>query len=314
MDILPILDIFADVILHPTFPSESIAREKASQLASLEEALSDPLHCCFKALRRSHYSGQGYALDSLGTIETLGKLERIDLAAHHSRHFCAANLTLAVAGDFDPKTLIDLLESHFKDLPTGEKWSPPASRVTTGESTTATLPKKQAVLAIGYPGVGVSDSDRHALAFINEHSSDMAGPLFGRIREELGLAYRVGATQFLGYDKGMFTFYLATSPEQIALATEELKKEIAKIAQEGIPEDTFERVRSTVLSGAALQQQSPASNARHAALDLLFGHPAESHRLLPEIYTALTPAQVRQTAKTIFSAEPTISTILGEKG
>ncbi len=312
-DIFSILDVFADVILNPVFPSDAIQREKASQLASLEEALADPLHCCFKQLRRAHYSSQGYALDSLGSVETLGKLERLDLAAHHSRHFCAANLTLAIAGDFDPTTLIDLLESHFKDLPTGEKWNPPASAVSTGENATETLPKKQAVLAIGYPGAAIGDTERHALAFLQEHSSDMAGPLFGRIREELGLAYRVGATQFLGYDQGLFTFYLATSPEQIDLATTELQKEIAKIATEGIPVDTFERVRSTVLSGAALQQQSSASNARHAALDLLFGHPADTHRLLPEIYKALTPQNVREVAQAIFAVQPTVSVILGEK-
>jgi zinc protease len=170
------------------------------------------------------------------------------------------------------------------------------------------------VLAIGYPGTHVSGADRHALAFLQEHASDMAGPLFGRIREELGLAYRVGATQFLGYDSGLFTFYLATSPEQLELARAELLKEIAKIAAEGIPADTFERVRSTVLSGAAIQQQSISSNARHAALDLLFGHPADTHRFLPEIYEKLTPEEVCQVAQKTFAAKPTVSVILGEKG
>lgn len=311
-DILPILDIFADVILNPVFPTDSIGREKASQVASLEEALTDPLHSCFKHLRNKHFSGKGYALDSLGTVETLKKLGRIDLAAHHSRHFNTANLTLSVAGDFAPAAMIDLLESHFRDLPVGNIWKPAAPVTTGGGETTSALPKKQAVLAIGYPGAGVSGTERHALGFIQEHASDMAGPLFGRIREELGLAYRVGATQFLGYDQGLFTFYLATSPEQIDLARTELEKEIEKIAKEGIPLDTFERVRSTVLSGAAIQQQSISSNARHAALDLIFGHPAESHRLLPEIYAALTPELVREVAKRIFAEKPTVSLIMGE--
>ena len=312
IDTPTILEIFADVIQNPAFPTEAIEREKASQLSSLEEALTDPLHVCFKAARSSHYSSQGYGLDSLGTLETLPEIHRIDLAAHHSRHFCAANMTLAIAGDFDPDQMLQQLEAHFKDLPVGEAWTPPASTRNIGESITQTLPKKQAVLAIGYPGAAISSREKHALAFINEHSSDMAGPLFGRIREELGLAYRVGATQFLGYDQGLFTFYLATSPEQIELATEELKKEIAKIAGEGIPADTFERVRSTVLSGAALRQQSSASNARNAALDLLFGNPADTFRHLPEIYQSLTLEEVREVAKATFSTEPTISIVLGE--
>jgi zinc protease len=312
-DILPILDIFADVILHPIFPADALTREKSSQRASLEEALADPLHRCFAQLRATHFCGNGYGLDSLGTLESLGKIQQADLAAHHARHFNVANLTLAVSGDFDPSALTELLESHFRDLPAGEKWVPPSSTINLGVSAETTLPKKQAVLAVGFPGTHVGGADRHALAFLQEHSSDMAGPLFGRIREELGLAYRVGATQFLGYDGGLFTFYLATSPEQLDLARNELLKEIGKIAEEGIPLDTFERVRSTVLSGTAIQRQSYASNARHAALDLLFGHPADTHRLLPEIYAKLTAEEVCEIACRVFSQPPTVSVIMGEQ-
>jgi zinc protease len=312
-DAVSILDIFADVLLNPSFPSDAIKREKASQKAALEEALSDPLHSCMKQLRATHYSETGYGLDSLGTLETLPKIERLDLAAHHSRHFNAANMTLAIAGDFDPQRMIEWVESQLGTLPEGEPWTPPKSELSAGETAEKTLPKKQAVLAIGYPGSDVSGEHRHTLAFLNAYASDMAGPLFLRIREELGLAYRVGASQFLGYDSGLFFFYLATSPEQIDLAREELSKEIAKIAEHGIPDEAFERVRSTALSGVAIQQQSPSSNARHAALDLLFGHPADTHRLLPQIYQALTPEQVRETAKYIFAVKPTVSVIMGEK-
>lgn len=308
-----ILDILSDVLLNPSFPSEAIAREKASQLAALEEALTDPLHNCFTQLRSTHFSESGYGLNSLGTLETLPKIDRLDLSAHHSLHFNASNLTLAVAGDFDPAEMIALIETHLETLPTGEAWKAPKSKITSGKTTELTLPKKQAVLAIAYPGSDISGPNRHALTFLQEYASDMAGPLFGRIREELGLAYRVGASQFLGYDTGLFFFYLATSPEQLDLARTELDKEIEKIATEGIPDEAFERVRSTVLSGVAIQQQSPSSNARHAALDLLFGHAADTHRLLPEIYASITPKQVRETAKSIFAAKPTVSTVMGEE-
>jgi zinc protease len=311
-DAVSILDIFSDVLLNPSFPSEALAREKASQLAALEEALTDPLHTCFAQLRRTHFSGYGYGLDSLGTLETLPKIDRVDLSSHHSLHFNASNMTLAIAGDFDPAKMITLIQTHLETLPTGEAWKAPKSKVSSGKIAEVSLPKKQAVLAIAYPGTDISGSHRHALAFLQEYASDMAGPLFGRIREELGLAYRVGASQFLGYDTGLFFFYLATSPEQIDLARTELDKEIEKIAAHGIPDEAFERVRSTALSGLAIQQQSPSSNARHAALDLLFGNPANTHRLLPGIYSSLTPEQIRETAQLLFSVKSTTSLVLGK--
>ncbi|MES2476066.1 MAG: pitrilysin family protein [Verrucomicrobiota bacterium] len=309
-DLATILDVFAEVILSPSLPSDAIAREKASQLASLEEAMQDPLHTGFRALRETIFSGTGYGLDPLGTPASLADLDRLSLAAHHSRHFNAANITLTLAGDFDPAVTLQLLEKHFAALPVGETWTAPASQLALGSNHTRHLPKKQAVLTIGFPGTTVSGADRHALAMIQEYASDMAGPLFTRIREELGLAYQVGATQFLGYDSGLFTYYMATDPAQAELATRELLAEIRKIADHGIPDEAFDRVRSTVLSGLAIQQQSPASIARHVALDLLFGHPADQHRRLPAAYAALTPAQVRETATRIFSPAPTLVTVL----
>jgi zinc protease len=108
----------------------------------------------------------------------------------------------------------------------------------------------------------------------------------------------------------LFTFYVATSPEQVDLARSELLAEIGKIAAAGVPEEAFDRVRSTVLSGLAIQQQSPASVARHVALDLLFGHPADEHRRLAAAYKALTPKKVREVASRIFSVAPTVVTVL----
>lgn len=311
-DFETIAEIFADVIVSPSLPGDAIGPEKASQLASLEEALQDPLHTGFRRLRQEAFSGHGYGLDPLGTLESLAKLDQAQLKAHHSQQFNTSNITLAVSGDFDPTTALAILTEKFAPLPTGNPWSAPTSQTTRGSSVLTHLQKKQAIVTIGFLGTSVSSKDRHALAMIQEYASDMAGPLFTRIREELGLAYQVGATQFLGYDAGLFTFYVATSPEQVELAKQELLAEIEKIAADGIPELAFERVRSTVLSGLAIQQQSPAAIARHVSLDLLFGHPADEHRRLPEAYRALTASTVREAAGRFFKEMPTVVTVQPE--
>lgn len=309
-DFATIADVFAETILAPALHSEAIHREKASQLASLEEALQDPLHKAFRVLRQTVFNGHGYGLDTLGSPDSLTLLDRAALDTHHASHVNASNITLSIAGDFDPEAAFQLIHEKFSALPAGQPWKVPISQLTLGGDLTEHLPKKQAVLAIGFPGTSVSGADRHALAMIQEYASDMAGPLFTRIREELGLAYQVGATQFLGYDTGLFTFYLATSPEEVEFARREIIAEIGKIAAHGIPDETFDRVRSTVLSGLAIQQQSPSAIARQVALDLLFGHPADEYRRLAAAYQALTPGQVRETAMRVFSTTATLVTVL----
>jgi zinc protease len=263
-------------------------------------------------MRLAIFSGSGYGLDGLGTRSCIEKIDRAALVAHHGRHFGAANLTIAVAGDFDPAVVRAALTELTAPLPVGQVWTAPPSVLCPGGEQAVRLPKKQAVLTIGFPGSAIAGRDRHALALIQAYVSDMAGPLFTRIREELGLAYQVGATQFMGYDAGLFTFYLATSPEHATLARAELLTEIDKLAAGGIPAEVFDRVRATVLSGLAIQQQSPSAIARLVALDTLYGQPADTHRRLPAIYEALNVDEVRETAARIFSVPPTVATVLPE--
>jgi zinc protease len=311
-DFNTLAEVLAEVIQTPSLHSDAIAREKASQRTGIEEALEDPLHAGLRELRRAVFGDRTYGLEAIGSLAGLDSLDRLALTAHHRLHFTGRNLILAIAGDFDPIAASDAFSSLLADLPSGEPWTQPASFAQPGADLTFHLPKKQAVLAIGFPGADARAEDRHVLSMLQEYCTDMAGPLFTRIREDLGLAYQVGATQFLGHDTGLFTFYLATSPQQAELARHELLGEIAKIASHGIPDDAFERVRSTVLSGLAIQQQSLASTARQTALDLMFGHPADQHRRLPAIFSALTPEAVRETAARIFGVQPTVVTVLPE--
>lgn len=313
-DLEVILGVFSEILVAPALPDDAVVREKASQLAAVEEALQDPLHAGFRALRREVFGADGYGLDTLGSPESLRGLTRGQLVEHHRHHFDAGNLTLAVAGDFDKARVLDQLAVALDAMPAGAVRPFPQGLARSGGEVEVRLAKKQAVVAIGFPGGSVGSADRHALAMIQEYAADMAGPLFCRIREDLGLAYQVGATQFLGYDQGLFTFYLATAPEQAAFARAELLAEIGKIARDGIPDGVFDRVRATVLSAFALQQQSAAHTARQVALDLLFGHPADEYRRLAEVYRSLTPAVVRDVAARVFSVPPSTAMVLPTVG
>ncbi|HEY1120544.1 MAG TPA: pitrilysin family protein, partial [Haloferula sp.] len=228
-DLSTLLPLLSEVLVEPAFHGDSIEREKASQTASLREALEDPLSTAFRLARAHLFDGTGYGLHSLGSEASLAGLDRFALSAHHSRHFQGSNTVVALAGDFDVVHAREVLAEGIGRLPQGLPWLPPAATVRGDFEIEAFLPKKQAVLALAYPGCSALAPERFALRMIQEWCTDMAGPLFIRIREELGLAYQVGATQFHGQDAGFFGFYLATDPSQVDLAQRELAAEIAQI-------------------------------------------------------------------------------------
>ncbi|RYD43899.1 MAG: insulinase family protein, partial [Verrucomicrobiaceae bacterium] len=313
-DLSTLLPLLSEVLVEPAFHGDSIEREKASQTASLREALEDPLSTAFRLARAHLFDGTGYGLHSLGSEASLAGLDRFALSAHHSRHFQGSNTVVALAGDFDVVHAREVLAEGIGRLPQGNPWLPPSATVRGDFEIEAFLPKKQAVLALAYPGCSALAPERFALRMIQEWCTDMAGPLFIRIREELGLAYQVGATQFHGHDAGFFGFYLATDPSQVDLAQRELAAEIAKIAEDGIPEDAFERVRATVLSSLALGLQSPGSIARLAAIDVLFGLPVTHHREVAAIFQTITPDEVKAAAASLLGNKPVVARVLPREG
>ena len=92
------------------------------------------------------------------------------------------------------------------------------------------------MLVIGFPGITLHDPDRYALEVIQEALSDLGSRLFVRIRDELGLAYFVGAQNSLGLRPGYFAFYAGTAPEKADLVETELLKEAAELCQHGLHE------------------------------------------------------------------------------
>jgi zinc protease len=309
-DRVTLIEILSDVLLHPSFPEDSLKRNQQSQLNSLLESLEDPLSVCMQQLRGLLFGENTYGLPSQGTEESLPRLTRDDLLAYHRAHFTAQNSKMAIAGDFDADELTALLEKHFSAMPSGESLAPAPTLLQHNLIKRENRNKKQAVLAIGYPGLSAVDERRFASLMLMEYCSDMAGPLFTRIREELGLAYQVGAFEFHGHDTGMMAFYLSTSPEQLDLAHRELQQQIRNIADQGIPEENFENVRATVLSALVLRQQSPGSIARQAAVDLLFGQQATHHREVHRKIEGLLPHDIRELAKSILRDELAVTSIV----
>ena len=96
--------------------------------------------------------------------------------------------------------------------------------------------KAQGVLMVGFRGADMFSPDRYALEFIDEASSDLGSRFFVRIREEMGLAYFVGASQMQGLVPGLFAFYLGTDPQKIEPVKAALLEEIQQ-ARRGRPDE-----------------------------------------------------------------------------
>lgn len=309
-DLPTLIDLLGEIIREPSFPGDAIDRERAAMTAHLEELLEDPASRAFREMRTQLWKGQGYGVPSSGTLKSLPSLDRLTLSAHHARHFVASNMVCAFFGDLDPDATIAALEKALGSLPTGTPFTAPRHPAPTVGEHAITLDKEQAVLAIGFPSLAQDDPRRFALELIDSWCSDMAGPLFTRIREELGLAYYVSTSHFLGLNTGLFAYYLGTAPEQLDVARRELEGEIRKLATEGIPAESLSRVKANAEAREALRNQSPSARARMASLDVLLGHPADQHLTVSHQLNAVTPREIQDLARDLFDPAKALVTLV----
>ncbi|MEO6184594.1 MAG: pitrilysin family protein [Verrucomicrobiota bacterium] len=267
------LNLLTDVLLHPVLPAEAFQREQQFQLAGIKAQNDHMLQSGGRMMRRALFGEATYGLTAIGTETSVEAITLPQLQTFHHDFVVPGNCVLAVFGDVntdDVKAAVEKSFAEWKPRPVPAKVteSKPFTRIARLEET---RPKTQAVLLVGFPGVTVFDEDRYALELIQEACSDLGSRLFVRVRENLGLAYFVGAQHFPGLVPGYFAFYVGTMPEKLELVEKELLKEAELLRTEGLSEEELKRAKAKIIGQKKIGRQDLGAYATSAALDELYG-------------------------------------------
>ena len=141
------LGIFADVILHPSFPEADFQRLKRQGLAGIQREKVQPVSMALRVLPRLLYgSGHAYGnpLTGSGTQETVTQLTRADMVNFHDTWFKPNNATLVVVGATTLAELRPKLERLFGS------WAP--GTVPTKNLATVEEPARPIVYLVDRPG------------------------------------------------------------------------------------------------------------------------------------------------------------------
>ncbi len=308
------LELWSASLLRPQFAPAEVAREKERQLAAIKAEEDHLMQLASRELRRLLYGQHPYHLGRNGTAESVPGLTSEQLHAFHAQQVVTGNVVLAVFGDVQFADIVERVGSCFAACPAGPR------RVAGGHAEVPTAgggfseitrEKQQAVLAVAFPTVPMDHPDRTALDLIDETCSDMASRMFVRIREELGLAYSVGASQMLGMVRGALVFQLSTSPAQLEFAQRELLAEIHKLVQDGLHQDEIDRARMSLTGKHAMQAQSLAGLAEAVVLDELYGFGFDHRQTSLARIQSISLAEINAVIQRYLSAEPIIVRVRG---
>ena len=278
-DLPRLLDIAADVLIHPTFPGEEVEKVRGEMLTSIREAEQDTQKVAERAFRNLAFpEGHPHHKRPDGREEVVAALTREDLAQFHRAHFRPDATILAVVGDVRADRVVKLVEELFgvwpSDGPQAPLDVPEVSLPSAPQREFVALPgKSQADIVLGVPGISRRSEDYHATMVANLILGQlgMMGRLGANIREEKGMAYYAYSQLQAGLLAGPWWVRAGVNPRNVERAIEAILEEIRRLQEEPVDEGELSDARGYLIGSLAIRHETNQGMAQ-ALVDMeLYG-------------------------------------------
>ena len=190
----PALQLFSQVVGHPTFPADSLQRIKNQVLAGFEFQKQNPGKLASLELFEQLYQDHPYAHPSEGTPDSIPAIDADQLRAFHAKAYTAANAVIALVGDLDRTEAQAIAEQVSAALAQGPALPPPPAPSAPEAGTRhIDFPSNQTHLMLAQLGIPRGDPDYAALYLGNQilGGGGFGTRLMEEVREKRGLTYGI---------------------------------------------------------------------------------------------------------------------------
>jgi len=213
----PALDLLSDLVLHPTFTPEDIAREQGVILEEIKMDEDNPDYLVHETFTQNFWKGDALGRPILGTAKTVGSFTQQMVFDFYAGRFTPRNMVFSAAGNLDHERFVAQVAEHFSGLAASSE-SPLANRprrppIRTSPSS-AKNPRASPALPC-VPAPPVDSPQRYAVYLLNSMlGGGMSSRLFQAIREDKGLAYSIYSETALSATPAAFSIYAGTSADK----------------------------------------------------------------------------------------------------
>jgi predicted Zn-dependent peptidase len=311
---LPVaVDVISDLVLHPLFEERDIVREKGVILEEIKMDEDNPDYLVHEIFIQNFWKDHPLGKPILGTKETVRRLQQEAVFAFYRERFAPGNLVVAAAGNLRHENIVDLIGDRFGGLRAqtdGIRNEPP--RVSAKIITRNKKALEQVQLCIGVPAISISHEQRYASYVLNTLlGGGMSSRLFQKIREDQGLAYSIYSDLNPYSDTGCLCVYAGTSKESAPKVVSQVVAEFRNLVDELVPEDELRRVKDQLKGSLMLSlESSTARMSNLARQEMYFQRFFDLDEIIAKV-EAVTKDDVRELSRSMFRAETTAVTVLG---
>jgi predicted Zn-dependent peptidase len=302
-----LLDLAADVLLHPSFPEEEIARYKQRTRAGLTQQRSNPSFLAAEMFSRAVY-GSHPASHMGPTVAALDRVTRDDLVEFHRTHWTPDHAVLAIAGDvsmFQARIVVDSKLGGWKKTDAAASTVTDPAPIEGPKIFFIARPNSvQTNLVVGTQAIARANPDYDVLQVMNKIiGGGPTGRLFMHLREEKGYTYGASSSLSAPLYRGEWQAATSVRTEVTEPALRDLLSEITALRDVTVSDEELADAKRSMIASFALSLESPAQLVTYTVTRWRFKLPADYWDTYAERVNAVTKDQVQAAARKYLAAD-----------
>ena len=309
------LELYFDVLAHPTFPEPEVERERADQLRDLESLKENRFAFAFQHFLEAFYAPHPYGNLALGRYDSVASIRRDDLLALHRTLLQAPQAVFAVVGDISLEEVLTLLQRlappTLFEAAAAASFTTPAVPVRAAPVTRVIpMPGQQTHIVWGFPTVTLHHPDRYALRVLETILGGMGGRLFVELRDKKSLAYAVTTLDANAIDAGFLALYIGCSPDKEAEALREFARVVHDVQHAGVTAEELQRAKTYLEGVLDIGLQGTSQRTAVYGLGALQHGKWNAFQTYLETVQQVTSADVQRVAQTYLDPERAVQVML----
>lgn len=308
------MDILSDMYLNPLLRSAAIEKELRVVVEEVHMYKDAPQRQVRNNFSQLLYQGNSLGWTILGPIKTVLSLKRKNLAAYLDRQYVAPNTVIVITGNINEKDAIKKIEKYFRRARRGKSSAFTPVMMTQDAPQVHIEYKKidQAHLIIGARAYSAFDPRRYALDVLSAILGGyLSSRLFVSIRDNLGLAYYIGADSEYHEDTGSFSVYAGINLKKIDVGITAIMKEFQKAVSKPITQKEIDDAKSHIEGAFSLRLEASDNVAVGAGWSELMTGTIETPEEYVKNIKKVSAADLQAVAKDIFKTEKLNFAIIG---
>ena len=316
------LDVFADVLLRPTFDEKEWERVKTLRINDLRQARDRPTHVARHVSAILLYGkDHPYGRPTSGYPETVESISLDDIRAFYKKHWVSAGGVVVTCGNLKLAKLESLLEPRFgawasSDAPSAAADYQPPKLGDHARPKIAIAHKEnaqQTVISIAGPGIPRKDPDYMALSLAN---IAFGGSFTSRLLQNLRVKHSYTYNARSGFDRrmgqGLFTSSASVRADATIASVAEFQKEYLAVRAGGLNEQELTKARAT-LRNAVIRTLGTIDSTSGMFVNLARNHlPSDEISRFVHLANTTSMAQVKAAIARIVDWEAATIVLVGD--